>query len=76
MEPCLDAFRTSARRASNYVRDLDAAIAAFKRAGGEVVSTAGRPVALPAGNATARVAIVRDPSHLFVVLIEVPPAVR
>ena len=54
------------------VRDLDAAIAAFKRAGGEVVSTGGRPVALPAGTSTLRAAIVRDPSNLFVVLIEAP----
>lgn len=57
------------------VRDLDAAIAAFTRSGGEVVSTGGRPVALPAGNSTLRAAVVRDPSHLFVVLIEAPPAV-
>ena len=54
------------------VRDLDAAIAVFTRSGGEVVSTGGRPVALPAGNSTLRAAIVRDPSHLFVVLIEAP----
>jgi predicted enzyme related to lactoylglutathione lyase len=56
------------------VRDLDAAIAAFVRAGGEVVSTGGRPLALPAGNSTLRVAIVRDPNNLFAVLIEAPPA--
>jgi catechol 2,3-dioxygenase-like lactoylglutathione lyase family enzyme len=56
------------------VRDLDAAIAAFARAGGEVVSTGGRPLTLPAGNATLRVAIVRDANNLFVVLIEAPPA--
>jgi catechol 2,3-dioxygenase-like lactoylglutathione lyase family enzyme len=56
------------------VRDLDAAIAAFVRAGGEVVSTGGRPLALPAGNSTLRVAIVRDPNDLFAVLIEAPPA--
>ena len=56
------------------VRNLDAAIAAFERAGGQVVSTGGRPVALPAGNSTVRVAVVRDPSNLFVVLIEAPPA--
>jgi catechol 2,3-dioxygenase-like lactoylglutathione lyase family enzyme len=55
------------------VRDIDAAIAAFKRYGGEVVSSGGRPLALPAGNATLKVAIVRDPNHLFVVLIEAPP---
>ncbi len=56
------------------VRDLDAAIAAFKRAGGEVVSTGGRPLNLPAGDSTLRVAIVRDPNNLFAVLIEAPPA--
>jgi catechol 2,3-dioxygenase-like lactoylglutathione lyase family enzyme len=56
------------------VRDLDAAIAAFRRFGGEVVSTGGEPLALPAGNSTLRVAIVRDPNDLFVVLIEAPPA--
>ena len=55
------------------VRDLDAAIAAFERFGGEVVSTGGEAVTLPAGNATLRAAIVRDPNHLFVVLIETPP---
>ena len=55
------------------VRDLDAAIAAFERYGGEVVSTGGKPLALPAGNSTLQVAIVRDPNNLFVVLIETPP---
>jgi catechol 2,3-dioxygenase-like lactoylglutathione lyase family enzyme len=55
------------------VRSLDAAIAAFERFGGEVISTGGEPVSLPAGNATTRVAIVRDPNNLFVVLIEAPP---
>ena len=55
------------------VRDIDAAIGAFERFGGEVVSTGGRPLALPAGNATLEVAIVRDPNNLFVVLIEAPP---
>jgi catechol 2,3-dioxygenase-like lactoylglutathione lyase family enzyme len=56
------------------VRDIEAAIAAFERFGGEVVSTGGKPLALPAGNATLKVAIVRDPNNLFVVLIEAPPA--
>jgi catechol 2,3-dioxygenase-like lactoylglutathione lyase family enzyme len=55
------------------VRDIAAAIAAFERFGGEVVSTGGRPLALPAGNSTLEVAIVRDPNNLFVVLIEAPP---
>ena len=52
------------------VRDIDAAIAAFQKYGGEVVSTGGTPLALPAGASTLRVAIVRDPNDLFVVLIE------
>jgi catechol 2,3-dioxygenase-like lactoylglutathione lyase family enzyme len=56
------------------VRDIDAAIAAFERFGGQVVSTGGKPLALPAGNSTLTVAIVRDPNNLFVVLIEAPPA--
>ena len=47
---------------------------AFERAGGKVVSTGGRPLAPPAGNSTLRVAIVRDPNNLFVVLIEAPTA--
>ncbi len=55
------------------VRDIDAAIAAFERFGGEVVSTGGRPLALPAGNSTLEAVIVRDPNNLFVVLIEAPP---
>ena len=54
------------------VRDIDAAIAAFERFGGEVVSTGGKPLELPAGNSTLSVAIVRDPNSLFVVLIEAP----
>lgn len=55
------------------VRDIDAAIATFERFGGQVVSTGGKPLALPAGNSTLEVAIVRDPNNLFVVLIEAPP---
>jgi catechol 2,3-dioxygenase-like lactoylglutathione lyase family enzyme len=56
------------------VRDIDAAIGVFKRFGGEVVSTGGKPLDLPAGNNTLKVAIVRDPNNLFIVLIESPPA--
>jgi predicted enzyme related to lactoylglutathione lyase len=55
------------------VKDIDATIAAFKRFGGEVVSTGGKPLDLPAGNNKLKVAIVRDPNNLFVVLIESPP---
>jgi len=56
------------------VRDIDAAIAEFIRFGGEVVSTGGAALELPAGNSTLRAAIVRDPNNLFVVLIEGPTA--
>jgi catechol 2,3-dioxygenase-like lactoylglutathione lyase family enzyme len=52
------------------VRDIDAAIAAFTKNGGEVVSIGGAPVELPAGSAVVRAAIVRDPNDLFVVLVQ------
>jgi catechol 2,3-dioxygenase-like lactoylglutathione lyase family enzyme len=55
------------------VNDIDEAIAAFKRFGGEVVSTGGVPLDLPAGNGVLKVAIVRDANNLFVVLIQAPP---
>ena len=56
------------------VRDLDAAIKAVVRAGGHVVSTAGRPVELPGGRgAPTRAAIVQDPDNLFLVLIQAAP---
>jgi catechol 2,3-dioxygenase-like lactoylglutathione lyase family enzyme len=54
------------------VRDIDAAIAAFARFGGTVVSTGGKPLELPAGERRLEVAIVREPDNLFAVLIESP----
>jgi hypothetical protein len=54
------------------VRDIDAAIAAFTRFGGRVISTGGKPLDLPAGERRLEVAIVREPDNLFVVLIESP----
>jgi catechol 2,3-dioxygenase-like lactoylglutathione lyase family enzyme len=54
------------------VRDVDAAIAAFARFGGTVVSSGGKPLELPAGDRKLEVAIVREPDNLFVVLIESP----
>jgi catechol 2,3-dioxygenase-like lactoylglutathione lyase family enzyme len=56
------------------VSDVDAAIAAFTKVGGEVVSTGGRSMDLPVGDNKLKVAIVRDPDGLFVVLIGAPPA--
>lgn len=55
------------------VRDVDDAIAALAPLGGTVVSTGGRSLELPAGQGTLKVAIVRDPDNLFLVLIETPP---
>jgi predicted enzyme related to lactoylglutathione lyase len=53
------------------VRDVDAAIASLKEAGGAVISTGGTTVELPGrGGATTKVAIVRDPNNLFLVLIQ------
>lgn len=53
------------------VRDVEAAIAALKQAGGTVVSTGGAMVELPGrGGATTKVAIVRDPDNLFMVLLQ------
>jgi catechol 2,3-dioxygenase-like lactoylglutathione lyase family enzyme len=57
------------------VRDVDATIAALKAAGGVVVSTGGNTVELPGrGGATTKVAIVRDPNNLFLVLLQAAPA--
>jgi len=57
------------------VRDVDAAIDTLKRHGGAVVSTGGSTVNLPGrGGATTKVAIVRDPDNLFLVLLQTAPA--
>ena len=52
------------------VRDVDAAIAAFRKAGATVVSTGGKALDLPTPNGSLKVAIVREPDNLFVVLIQ------
>ena len=56
------------------VSNVDAAIAAFAKFGGKVVSTGGRSLDLPVGDNKLKVAIVRDPDDLNVVLIGAPPA--
>ena len=55
------------------VRDIDAAVAAFTKAGGAFVSTGGKPLELPAPSGAMRVGIMREPDNLFVVLIQAPP---
>jgi catechol 2,3-dioxygenase-like lactoylglutathione lyase family enzyme len=53
------------------VKDVDATIAALKQAGSAVVSSGGTTVELPGrGGATTKVAIVRDPNNLFLVLLQ------
>lgn len=55
------------------VRDVDETVAALQRAGGTVVSSGGTTVDLPGrGGATTKVAIVRDPNNLFLVLLQAP----
>jgi catechol 2,3-dioxygenase-like lactoylglutathione lyase family enzyme len=56
------------------VADIDVAAAALLRAGGTFISTGGRPLDLPAGNARLKAAVVRDPDDLFLVLIQSPAA--
>jgi catechol 2,3-dioxygenase-like lactoylglutathione lyase family enzyme len=59
------------------VRDVDAVIEVLKAAGGAVVSTGGGTIDLPGrGGATTKVAIVRDPNNLFLVLIQAAAPAR
>jgi catechol 2,3-dioxygenase-like lactoylglutathione lyase family enzyme len=58
------------------VRDVDAAVAAVKAAGGSVQSTGGAPVELPARGGTIKTAIVRDPDNLFLVLLQTAPPAK
>jgi catechol 2,3-dioxygenase-like lactoylglutathione lyase family enzyme len=56
------------------VRDIDAAVAALKRAGGVFVSTGGAPLEIPGRGGNLKVGIVRDPDDLFIVLFQPPAA--
>jgi hypothetical protein len=56
------------------VRDVDEAVAALTKVGGQVVSTGGKPLVIPAGQGQIKVAIVREPDNLFLVLIGPAPA--
>lgn len=51
------------------VRDVDEAVAAVAKFGGEMISTGGKPVELPAGNSKITVAIDREPDNLFIVML-------
>jgi hypothetical protein len=54
--------------------DVDAAVAALTQAGGTFISTGGKPLDVPVGDATLKAGMVRDPDDLFLVLIHSPPA--
>jgi len=56
------------------VRDIDAAIAAAKNAGGEVVTTGGLPITVELGEVRARMAVVKDPDSYYIELQQVPNA--
>jgi catechol 2,3-dioxygenase-like lactoylglutathione lyase family enzyme len=62
-----------ATRIQLQVRDVDAAVAAVKAAGGSVQSTGGVPVELPTRGGSIKTAIVRDPDNLFLVLLQTAP---
>jgi predicted enzyme related to lactoylglutathione lyase len=63
-----------ATRIELRVSNIDAAAAALVQAGGAFISTGGQPLDLPAGNSTVKAGVVRDPDHLFLVLINTPAA--
>ena len=65
-----------ATRMQLRVRNVDEAIAAVARFGGEVISTDGGSVELPAGNDRITMAIDRDPDDLFLVLLGDPASSR
>jgi catechol 2,3-dioxygenase-like lactoylglutathione lyase family enzyme len=58
------------------VRNVDEAIAALAPLGGEVISSGGKPVELPAGNGKITVAIDREPDNLFIVMFGARTAVK
>jgi len=58
------------------VRNVDEAIAALAKFGGEVVSVGGKTVELPAGSNKITVAIDREPDNLFIVMLGARPPAR
>jgi len=54
------------------VRDIDAALATAKKAGGEIATSGGAPLGIGAGNNT-RVVFVRDPDSYYVEFVQPTP---
>jgi catechol 2,3-dioxygenase-like lactoylglutathione lyase family enzyme len=58
-----------------YTRDIDALVAAAKKAKAAIVTTGGAPVEVSVGNRKARSIVLRDPDGFFLQLVqETPPA--
>ena len=55
-------------------RDIDAALAGLKSAGGRVISTGGVPVRMTFGNRPWRLSVVPDPNNLFLIVQQGPLA--
>jgi catechol 2,3-dioxygenase-like lactoylglutathione lyase family enzyme len=57
-----------------YVRDLDALVAAAKKANAPIVTTGGAPIEVATTNGRARSIVIRDPDGYFLQLVEGAPA--
>ena len=57
-----------------YVRDLDAAVAAAKKANAAIVTTGGAPVEIMTAKGKVRSIILRDPDGFFVQVVQEAPA--
>jgi catechol 2,3-dioxygenase-like lactoylglutathione lyase family enzyme len=57
-----------------YVRDLDALVAAAKKANAPIVTTGGEPVHIASASGHARSIVLRDPDGYFLQLVETAPA--
>jgi catechol 2,3-dioxygenase-like lactoylglutathione lyase family enzyme len=57
-----------------HVRDIDALVAAAKKANATIVTTGGSPIAIETPNGKARSIVLRDPDGFFLQLIEDAPS--
>lgn len=56
-----------------YVRDIDALVAAAKKAGAQIVTTGGAPVEIATADGKRRSIVLRDPDGFFLQLVEEAP---
>ncbi len=57
-----------------YVRDIDAAVAAAKKANAPIVTTGGMPIEVMTAKGKARSIVLRDPDGFFIQLVQETPA--